>query len=238
MSDAGTTWRHARVDLLHRHYPQRLPRRRRTTPSTGSSPCPVASRRRGRRRLPAVPRAHRRARAGIDHVRVGARARRPHRAPREVAGFYGAAPHVGVPEPGAAAVPAPTCASPPATCRTMARRSARPPADRDVWIVGGGDLVGQFADAGLLDEMRVSIAPATLSSGKPLLPRRLGADRLDLRLSGRPGSSPSSTYAVRARVRLPVEARSSPTRPNFGSRPSPDDVPVSRRRTHGPTCSR
>lgn len=47
----------------------------------------------------------------------------------------------------------------------------------DVWIVGGGDLAGQFADAGLLDEVVVSIAPVTLGDGAPLLPRPL-----DLRL--------------------------------------------------------
>lgn len=45
--------------------------------------------------------------------------------------------------------------------------------DRDVWIVGGGDLAGQFADAGLLDEVIVSIASVTLGSGAPLLPRAL-----------------------------------------------------------------
>jgi dihydrofolate reductase len=44
---------------------------------------------------------------------------------------------------------------------------------RNVWIVGGGDLVGQFADAGLLDEVIVYVAPVTLGSGAPLLPRRL-----------------------------------------------------------------
>jgi dihydrofolate reductase len=41
------------------------------------------------------------------------------------------------------------------------------------WIVGGGELVGQFADAGLLDEVWVQHAPVTLGSGAPLLPRRL-----------------------------------------------------------------
>jgi dihydrofolate reductase len=46
-------------------------------------------------------------------------------------------------------------------------------AGRNVWIVGGGDLVGQFADRGLLDEVIVSIAPVTLGSGAPLLPRRV-----------------------------------------------------------------
>jgi dihydrofolate reductase len=45
--------------------------------------------------------------------------------------------------------------------------------DRNVWIVGGGDLAGQFADAGLLDEVIVSIAPVTLGAGAPLLPRRI-----------------------------------------------------------------
>jgi dihydrofolate reductase len=44
--------------------------------------------------------------------------------------------------------------------------------DRNVWIVGGGDLAGQFADAGLLDEVIVYVAPVTLGAGAPLLPRR------------------------------------------------------------------
>ena len=46
-------------------------------------------------------------------------------------------------------------------------------AGRNVWIVGGGDLAGQFADVGLLDEILVTIAPVTLGAGAPLLPRRL-----------------------------------------------------------------
>jgi dihydrofolate reductase len=45
--------------------------------------------------------------------------------------------------------------------------------ERNVWVVGGGDLVGQFADAGLLDEVIVYVAPVTLGAGAPLLPRRL-----------------------------------------------------------------
>ena len=45
--------------------------------------------------------------------------------------------------------------------------------DRNVWLVGGGDLVGQFHDLGLLDEIILSVAPVTLASGAPLLPRRI-----------------------------------------------------------------
>ncbi len=43
----------------------------------------------------------------------------------------------------------------------------------NVWVVGGGDLAGQFADAGLLDEVIVWIASVTLGAGAALLPRRL-----------------------------------------------------------------
>lgn len=46
--------------------------------------------------------------------------------------------------------------------------------ESNLWVVGGGDLAGQFADAGLLDEVIVSIAPVTLGAGAPVLPRRLG----------------------------------------------------------------
>ena len=46
-------------------------------------------------------------------------------------------------------------------------------AGKNVWIVGGGDLAGQFYDAGLLDEMFVQIASVTLGAGKPLFPRAI-----------------------------------------------------------------
>jgi dihydrofolate reductase len=45
--------------------------------------------------------------------------------------------------------------------------------DRNLWIIGGGELVGKFVDAGLLDELILGVAPVTLGSGAPLLPRRL-----------------------------------------------------------------
>jgi dihydrofolate reductase len=56
---------------------------------------------------------------------------------------------------------------------TVHEAMIRAAGERNVWIVGGGDLVGQFADAGLLDEVLVMIAPVTLGGGAPLLPRRI-----------------------------------------------------------------
>lgn len=44
---------------------------------------------------------------------------------------------------------------------------------KNIWIVGGGDLAGQFYDAGLLDEMIIQLGSATLGKGKPLFPRRV-----------------------------------------------------------------
>ena len=66
-------------------------------------------------------------------------------------------------------------------------------AGKNVWIVGGGDLVGQFADQGLLDEVIVSIAPVTLGAGAPLLARRV-----ELRLEdvGRNGDFVSARFSV------------------------------------------
>ena len=52
--------------------------------------------------------------------------------------------------------------------------------DRNIWIVGGGDLAGQFHDAGLLDEVIVQIGSVTLGRGKPLFPRRLTSPPLEL----------------------------------------------------------
>ena len=53
-------------------------------------------------------------------------------------------------------------------------------AGRDVWIVGGGDLAGQFADAGLLDELIVYYAPVSIGAGRPLLPRRVELETLEV----------------------------------------------------------
>ena len=52
---------------------------------------------------------------------------------------------------------------------------------KNIWLVGGGELVGQFHDAGLLDELILGVAPVFLGAGAPLLPRRITAP--DLRLT-------------------------------------------------------
>ena len=43
-------------------------------------------------------------------------------------------------------------------------------AGKNVWVVGGGNLAAQFADAGLLDELILSVIPVVLGDGKRLLP--------------------------------------------------------------------
>lgn len=52
--------------------------------------------------------------------------------------------------------------------------------DRNVWVVGGGDLAGQFHDHGLLDELIFQVIPVTLGGGAPLFPRRISAPMLRL----------------------------------------------------------
>lgn len=51
---------------------------------------------------------------------------------------------------------------------------------KNIWVVGGGDLAGQFFDAGLLDDIIVQVGSVTLGKGKPLFPRRLTSPPLRL----------------------------------------------------------
>jgi dihydrofolate reductase len=68
---------------------------------------------------------------------------------------------------------------------------------KNVWLVGGGDLVGQFADRGLLDEILVGVTPVTLGGGAPLLPRRLTSSQLELVDVTRYGQMVELAYRVR-----------------------------------------
>jgi dihydrofolate reductase len=57
-------------------------------------------------------------------------------------------------------------------------------AGRDLWLVGGGELAGQFADRGLVDEVWFQYAPVTLGAGIPVLPRRLDLKLLEVVQNG------------------------------------------------------
>ena len=52
--------------------------------------------------------------------------------------------------------------------------------DRNLWVVGGGNVASQFADPGLLDEVLVTVVPVVLGAGKPLFDRRLPGGPLQL----------------------------------------------------------
>ena len=68
--------------------------------------------------------------------------------------------------------------------------------DMDVWVVGGGDLAGQFLDAGLLDRIEVTVAPVFLAGGAPLLPRFVSAASLRLVAAEPQGSFVKIRYDV------------------------------------------
>ena len=49
---------------------------------------------------------------------------------------------------------------------------------RNLWVVGGGNLASQFADEGLLDELIVTVVPVWLGDGMPLFATRLEGEQL------------------------------------------------------------
>lgn len=76
------------------------------------------------------------------------------------------------------------------------KRMVQAAGDKNVWIVGGGDLAGQFADQCLLDEIHLQLAPVTLGHGAPLLPRQLLASNLSLTTVDRDGQFVHLIYRV------------------------------------------
>lgn len=96
--------------------------------------------------------------------------------------------------------------------RPVHEAMVRAAGDRNVWLVGGGELVGQFHDAGLLDEVIVQVGSVVLGAGRPLLPRRIVSP--SLRLTGARFVGPGFaelTYAVPATppAAVPVEGHAS-----------------------------
>lgn len=65
--------------------------------------------------------------------------------------------------------------------RPVYREMAVAAGDKNLWIVGGGELAGQFYDQGLLDELIIQVTSVTLASGAPLLPRVITTPPLRLR---------------------------------------------------------
>lgn len=72
---------------------------------------------------------------------------------------------------------------------------------KNLWLVGGGELVGQFHDAGLLDEIIVQMGSVTLGRGKQILPRRITSPALTLLSAHRVGPGFAELrYAVTRRT--------------------------------------
>ncbi|HEX4189738.1 MAG TPA: dihydrofolate reductase family protein [Marmoricola sp.] len=148
--------------VLHRLEPRRLRRSR-----AGGRPGLVAHPRGRRRRAAGLQRVHRgggRDRDGCHHLPVAAGQQRRALALRD--------PGLGIHPP---LVPADRRRHP----FHLRLGAGGPLGDgrgrrgEDAWVAGGGDLVGQFHDHGLLDEIWVQYAPVTLGAGAPLLPCRI-----------------------------------------------------------------
>jgi dihydrofolate reductase len=80
--------------------------------------------------------------------------------------------------------------------RGVHEEMTRAAAGRSIWLAGGGELAGQFADHGLLDEILLRVAPVMPGGGAPLLPRRLLASDLTLATVERDGQFAFLTYHV------------------------------------------
>jgi dihydrofolate reductase len=52
--------------------------------------------------------------------------------------------------------------------------------ERNLWIVGGGNVASQFAEESLLDEVLVTVVPVVLGGGKPLFDNRLPGGPMQL----------------------------------------------------------
>ncbi|GAA1359738.1 dihydrofolate reductase family protein [Catellatospora chokoriensis] len=66
----------------------------------------------------------------------------------------------------------------------------------NVWLVGGGELVGRFADQGRLDEIIMGVTPVFLGGGAPLLPRRLLSSQVRLTRIVQDGQIAELTYEL------------------------------------------
>ena len=52
--------------------------------------------------------------------------------------------------------------------------------EENLWLVGGGDLASQFAEAAMLDQLLVTVVPVVLGAGMATFARRLEGEQLRL----------------------------------------------------------
>jgi ribosomal protein S18 acetylase RimI-like enzyme len=76
---------------------------------------------------------------------------------------------------------------------------------KNIWLVGGGGLVGQFYDHGLLDEIIAQVGSVTLGSGKPLLPRSITSPPLRLLSARAIGTGFAELHYAVQRIRQATE---------------------------------
>ncbi|MGO2053497.1 dihydrofolate reductase [Arthrobacter sp. MYb211] len=69
--------------------------------------------------------------------------------------------------------------------------------EADIWVLGGGELLGQFLDIDALDRLALTIAPATVAGGAALLPRSIGSERLELAEARQAGPFARLVYRVK-----------------------------------------
>jgi dihydrofolate reductase len=84
--------------------------------------------------------------------------------------------------------------SDPVTQVAAAMRAAA--GDKDAWLIGGGDLAGQFAAAGVLDRLSVCIVPSWLGGGRPTIAGPLSAKLTFLRADVYPTGPVLLRYAL------------------------------------------
>jgi dihydrofolate reductase len=81
--------------------------------------------------------------------------------------------------------------------------------ENNLWIVGGGPVASQFAEAGFLDDVIVTLVPVILGRGKPLFERALESGPMRL-ADARP--SPTGMVQVRYEITRPGAAPSRSSR--------------------------
>ncbi|UTT38214.1 dihydrofolate reductase family protein [Glutamicibacter mishrai] len=69
--------------------------------------------------------------------------------------------------------------------------------EQNIWVLGGGELLGQFFDIDAIDTLALTVAPAALCGGAELLPRTIGSERLELTEARQAGPFARLVYRVK-----------------------------------------